>query len=193
MNKLDLNVPAADCFMAIFGLERIGSPQKERRNLVSNKKDKKQRRKQHIKDWVEFLKEDYDFDWAYIVRMLIFKLERTRKSITANGILCKKQMSEINDQISSCTKLLQNVLDDKYYDKYESELTKKFGKLKQKHIDKPDNTIEVIFYRTRETEANKNEVKKLTKRSFELADKDKQRDLDAALAILSKYLFWWWD
>lgn len=40
-----------------------------------------------LSDYKKFLKNDHDWDWAYILRLLKYKLERTRKCIVSNHII----------------------------------------------------------------------------------------------------------
>lgn len=55
-----------------------------------------------------------DWDWEYLVQLIIFKLRRMRKCILDNGTI--EDSKVIHDEILTCENKLQEVLDDNWYD-----------------------------------------------------------------------------
>ncbi|MBI3018684.1 MAG: hypothetical protein HYY61_02180 [Deltaproteobacteria bacterium] len=68
--------------------------------------------KKKISDYKKFLKNDHDWDGAYILRLLKYKLERTRKCIVSNHII--QSAPKKGRQIKVVEDLLDRVLKDKY-------------------------------------------------------------------------------
>ena len=70
--------------------------------------------KKKLKEYQEILKNDEDWDWAYILRLLKYKLERTRKCISANAII--RDAPKVARQIRQVEVLLGRVEEDKYFE-----------------------------------------------------------------------------
>ena len=92
---------------------------------------------QKYREWKEFLKDDEDYDWSYILRVLRYKLERTRKCIVANDIVA--DVKKIERQIQEVEKLLKKVEEDKYLEEELKILEKKYGKRNLKIKSKPSS------------------------------------------------------
>lgn len=73
-----------------------------------------------IIDWIPILWKDRDWDYAFILRLLHYKLERTRDCIVSNGIIAEsdKVANEINDSLSKLDKILNSEADDEWYKHY---------------------------------------------------------------------------
>jgi hypothetical protein len=74
------------------------------------------RRVGHILSWVPFLLEDHDWDFAYILRVLEYKIARTRKCITKNNHISTKDIELICKRTRTCELLLRRLRDDDYID-----------------------------------------------------------------------------
>ncbi len=68
-----------------------------------------------IRAYRKFLKDDQDWDYAHIIRLLSYKLKRTRQCIVSNDFV--KSAPKIGRQIQAVETLLNRVADEQYYDK----------------------------------------------------------------------------
>lgn len=150
--------------------------------------------KQKIKDYTPILKEDKDFDYSYILIMLIFKLKRTREHIVSHNV--HENSKNIGLEIKKVEDLLNNVLEDNYYNKLEKKIIEKYGKIKKKKIaliKKDKNLFEIKFYREKETNKNAEEIRKEELNAYRKAAKMRSDDLKKAFDIMHKKMFGWWD
>lgn len=84
---------------------------------------KQQKFEKKMREYRRFLKDDHDWDWEYIIRLLRYKLSRTRICIQNNNIvMCTPKIVR---QITQVEALLKRVEDDSYYDELSEELRKK--------------------------------------------------------------------
>lgn len=155
-----------------------------------------QLKREHLKEWKTFLKNDEDFDWAYIVRVLNYKLKRTRAFFEKQGICSDSE--KISKQIKKVEELLTKVENDRYYDNGIKKLEEKYGKrgLRSKSKKIPGTThYQMTFSSNWDNLPTKKRasVNKSLKALNQRADRQRQADLDKALSIISKNLFSWWD
>lgn len=148
-----------------------------------------------VKCYSELLKEDYDFEWTYLLELMRFKLERMKKCI-ANGHLTerKKRAKEIGEVIS----LLERIVKDDYLEKMMKPFHKKYGKPKvvETEVGDPIPGLGKVYQLgfiypngKKETPAMSKEVHKI----HLLADKAQQDDIDKAFALMAKNIRGWWD
>lgn len=62
--------------------------------------------------WLPILWEDRDFDYAYILIILKYKLTRTRKCIVKNNII--ENIEGLEEQIKKCEETLDRLIEDNY-------------------------------------------------------------------------------
>ena len=155
----------------------------------SSSRDIKRAWKKKVKEWTAFLKDDYDFDYAGILRVLLYKLKRTRECIIKNNVICKKSISEIKHEISEVERLLQRVYNDDYYDKYDRELNKRFGR--RLYIKSFENGL--VCYKLDTSNARTRAHIRASARAFRLADLDKKRDFKLACKLMADNIWKWWD
>jgi len=68
-----------------------------------------------ISDWISFLKEDQDYDYGFLFRLMAYKLKRMREHIAGHGIIaCAEQ---IHDEILE----VEKIFDDLFNNAYEKE------------------------------------------------------------------------
>ena len=80
-------------------------------------------------DWYQnVLKDDFDWDYVYILRVLQYKLERTKTAIK-NGSFQDAEITAGNIQYS--IDLLQKIIDDKFDDEEIDKILKKHGILSE--------------------------------------------------------------
>jgi hypothetical protein len=70
-----------------------------------------------IIEWIPILWKDRDWDYAFILRLLHYKLERTRDCIVRNNIIvdANKVADEINHSLEQLDKIINNEADDEWY------------------------------------------------------------------------------
>jgi hypothetical protein len=145
-----------------------------------------------MNEYMEILKDDEDWDWHFIIKLLIYKLQRTRKCILKNNIVISSEI--ISNEIKEVEELLKRVIEDKYhefvleeyYEKYgRQDLLKSFVKMKNGNFryksEFTDETPEIIN--------KKNEYFFLT----QIASEMKTDDLNKAFELMAKNIRNWWD
>lgn len=153
-----------------------------------NEPTARQRRQEHARAWKAFLKDDVDWDYSAIVRMLIFKLERTRRCIVGNGIIA--DAPEVAQQIEQVVGLLKRVEADDYMDEISREHKKKYGTLKM-IAGKGDGRsvpIKMVFRKLDNKRAHDEHS-----RLYQLADQMRRDDLATAMMLMAEHLLGWWD
>jgi len=152
---------------------------------------------QRYREWKEILKGDEDYDWIFIIKILRYKLERTKKCITSNNIV--RDAKKIGKQIQTVQNLLDQVEGNEYF---ENELTKieaVYGKrnLKMKTIKSSNHSKFTEVYVTSSwdklTPKRKSAAEKRVKTAYERSSKKRQTDLDKAFSLMSKNMQSWWD
>lgn len=148
------------------------------------------------KAWKKILQDDQDCDWVYIVKILQFKLKRTRKSILKNKVIVDAK--EIGKQIKTVEKLLQKVIEDNYDSEQISHVEKRFGKrklkLKFKKQEGSKNSIAIFTTNwDNYSEKKKEKVEKHYRKALKKAEKNRQNDLNQAMSLLALNLRNWWD
>ncbi|SRR5579862_2186341 len=148
---------------------------------------------QKMKDYREFLVEDYDFDWVYILKLLIFKLSRTRKHIVGHSIITDAK--KVGNQIKQVEDLLDRVVKNKYYEVISKDHKKKYGEINLlcgKDESKNSGTIDFSYPKVK-TEKDNDKAIKESEYLFIKAYKMQREDLKKALDLMYENLFGWWD
>lgn len=145
-----------------------------------------------LRDYGHFLKHDADYDGHFIVRLLRFKLERTRKCILDNNII--EDAAKVGREIQAVVTLLKRVEEDRYFEELHKPFFKKYGNPRM-ITGKPDGrgTVPVTVRYYKETPRNR---KQRIRESLRLAKKEEQmrrEDLKKALRLIEKNIWNWWD
>jgi hypothetical protein len=145
-----------------------------------------------FKDLVNFIKKiwiyrkilwnDRDFDWAFIVSMLILKLDRTRNHILEHNLIESAQ--EVYDQISYVIERLERIASNSREDEALEALHTKYGVT----FDFKGGRFNCRVSKGTEEDYNR-EFREWADKSAEL----NQQDLDEAFSYMAKYLKTWWD
>lgn len=148
-----------------------------------------------INEWTKFLREDRDWDYAYIIEVIRYKLERTRKCIVENNIAsdCKK----IGKEIKEVEDLLKKVTDDNYEEILLKPYYKKYGKFKfgrgplidDKNVKRYPLTITQSKVTPKNQELAWSEFKEITEKAFEC----RKTDLRKAFELMAERIWNWWD
>jgi hypothetical protein len=146
-----------------------------------------------VADYRKFLKDDHDWDYDYILKLLKYKLGRTRKCIVANDIVVGAKKT--GRQILAVENLLQRVIENQYLESISGDFHKRYGKFKMK-FKKPAKGargIEVNSFFDRETPQNSKQLRREFRVLMRRADRLKQRDLAKAFGLIQKNIWCWWD
>lgn len=76
-----------------------------------------------VLEWLPILWQDRDYDYSYILKLLHYKLERTKKCIVSNNIIVEadKVAEEITDTQECIQKALDSQFDDEWYEHFKTE------------------------------------------------------------------------
>lgn len=149
--------------------------------------------KKKVREYARLLKEDEDWDWAYIIGLLQYKLKRTRLCITSNNIVVSSK--KIAKQIEQVEDLFGAVLDDKYYEKIGKDFRKKYGtgRFVFGKKDPDSKSIPATVKFRGETVSNRKRIHREFRRLHNQADKALERDLKKAFTLMNKNIRGWWD
>lgn len=147
--------------------------------------------KKKVRDYTKFLEDDFDWDWHFIVRLLRYKLERTRDCIKSNNIIADadivcKQMQEVID-------LLLRLENDVYFEEAYSPIWKKYGHSRLVRGEEYKNSVAVKVLYEKETPRNSKYIRKAVLKAAVQESDSRLADLKKALNLIYKNLFFWWD
>ena len=139
------------------------------------------------------LRDDEDWDWAFIIKVLQYKLKRTRLCIESNNIVASS--TKIAKQIKEVGDLFGAVLDNKYYRELGKKFRRKHGSGKFVYDKKEPGTQSVgVSVRFRgETKGNQDKIHREFRRLHDQADRKLERDLGRAFALMENNIRGWWD
>ena len=150
--------------------------------------------KKKLNDYRRFLKNDHDWDYVFILRLLSFKLKRTRECITENNIVLDAR--KIAKQIQEVETLLNRVDKDCYSEEVLKDFYKKYGQLRMIMAPKRKRTptsIPVHFKFAKETPQNHQKINREFIKLRKKADRMRIRDLNRAFDLMKKHIWGWWD
>lgn len=140
----------------------------------------------------KFLRQDFDWDWAYILRLLSYKLSRTRRCLSLGK---GRDARRIGRHIRQVENLLERVIEDKYYDRISQGLRKKYGRLRMIYGKPPlrQNGNFVTFRYDRETPQNRHKIAKATAHFMRRAEQMRRNDLRRAFRLMEQHIWNWWN
>lgn len=148
--------------------------------------------------YLPILWRDQDFDYAYILHMLHFKLKRTRKHIAKHKVIAN--WPAVAQQIWIAEKMIQAHFESKWTEVEQAAHDQKYGELVQNFIK--DHELDSKFgesykcdsYRelAREQGLEKQE-REQQKAIWELHSQREQTNLDNLFIHLRKHIEDWWD
>ena len=141
-----------------------------------------------------FLSTDGDYDWAFILRLLEFKLERTRKCIL-KGHAVLGERRKIARQIRSVEEHLSRVTDDSYFETISRGFTRRYGQLRMvtgKTLPGSPG-VPVTFRFDKETPRNKDRIRREWRALHAKAEKMQKEDLRLAFEKMLREIWGWWD
>lgn len=154
---------------------------------------KREIKKKRLAEWANLLKDDQDWDYIYILTILKYKLERTRKCILSNGIIADAK--SVASEIKEVEELLDKVIKDDYINDFTKDFRKKHGSLKMT-LDEKNATkhgIPAKFRFTKDNKKNRSILfvnwRKLTVK----AGRARVDDLKRAFDLTAENIWGWWD
>lgn len=149
-----------------------------------------------MKEWEKILKSDEDYDYYFILRILQYKLSRTRRCILENNIIADSK--KVGREIREVEKLLEKVLKDKYDDDALKPLIAKYGprRLRFKSIPIPGKNLsecKVSSAWDKLPTAQKNRAHRELRSAWQKANTRRLNDLRKAFDLIHKNIWGWWD
>jgi len=142
-----------------------------------------------------FLVGDYDWDYFYILRMLQYKLKRTRKQILENNIILRTE--EVASQIKHAEDLIQKYLDDDFCKNEQKKHDVVWGKITDftKEVERNGKKVHQFDIQRANvtTEKEKAQERLEQKAIWNQQDYERQECLNLIFAHLLKYLPEFWD
>jgi hypothetical protein len=149
--------------------------------------------KKKLSEYRRFLKDDYDWDYAYILRLLAYKLKRTRECIAKNNFVLSAPRKA--KQIRTVETLLNRVVDHSYENETTKDFHKKYGQMRtiREKIQKGQKFTTVHFKFTKETPRNREKLHREFHKLIRKADRTRERELSRAFDLMKKNIWGWWD
>jgi len=137
------------------------------------------------------LSDDHDWDFAYLLDLIIYKLSRMQKCILKNNII--EDANKICFQMKEVEEALKRVRDDEY-------LVNKIDALHEKHqvktgtVKLPDGMYQLKTLPKKKGETFDEEAyDRKFKEACELADKEREADLEIAFDGMKRNVLSWWE
>ncbi len=161
--------------------------------MAKKKLTKKMGLEKKLRDYKKVLKDDYDWDWIFILRLLQYKLERTRKCILENNIIV--EAPKVARQIREVEVLLKRVDQDCYFEEISKDFRKRYGRLRMKFKKaKPGEKYTTLDLKyAKETPRNAAKIHAEGSRLYRRAHKMQRNDLKKAFDLIFKNIWGWWD
>ena len=149
-------------------------------------------------EWLPIIWRNEDWDYAYFLDLLTFKLNRMEKYFSQSYITPQNQIT--TKQIKEILRLLKRVREDEYVEEVKAEFNfeEKYGEHQMNFGEKDkNNCTRVIFFYVKGGQKISDELKeeadKLYREIINIADKRRKKECEKAFKIISKSFFNWWD
>lgn len=156
----------------------------------TNKSKRKKEFEKKLKEYAKILKDDLDCDYGYIIKLLLYKLKRTRECLVRNNV--GSDTPKIEEQIKEVEFLLSRFMEDDY-DQCLDDFHEKYGELQMIPGEKVKGGVRVTTVFEKETPENRDEIHSLYRKLRDKAEQMKQDDLTKAFNLLRKNIQNWWD
>jgi hypothetical protein len=146
-------------------------------------------------EYRRILKNDFDWDYEFILELLRHKLTRTRKCIASSKTSSAVRVQRIGRQIQRVEDLLNRFLENPYHAEVFKNFHKKYGKLKMVTLPHKKGTlgIPITMRYQKETPQNSRAIHREATRLYKKADRMRNGDLKKAFDLMSKNMQGWWD
>ena len=134
---------------------------------------------QRVICWIPIIYKDRDWDHAYIIDILVYKLERMRDCILRNAII--EDAQKVADEIDECVRRLKATIDTNWADKERDAFHAKYNLSEASIID--------FFGFLDANPKIKKEFNAINKRGYKAEEKQFQE----AFNYLRDHIRNWWD
>jgi hypothetical protein len=142
-------------------------------------------------EYALFLRNDRDYDWTYILKLLEFKLARTRKCIE-QGYHTNAKRDAHNIRVAEL--LIQRIVKDEYAQKQWNDHDAKWGELEIRFGKSDGFSVPLKFHRERMiTEEDEERESRELIRIYEFEDQLKKYDVEYLFTIMRRHLRTWWE
>ena len=136
---------------------------------------------------------DNDFDWYHILRVLKYKLERTRKHIVKHDFIA--DVTKISRQIRFAEIVIERIINDDYCSELYDAHNNKWGELKLVCVE-DDKTKRSYITMKRENINTENEKSQQWAEMLKIVNEHERqatKDLNRLFRHMRKYIRSWWD
>lgn len=140
----------------------------------------------NIKKWWPILKEDEDWDFYFLLKVMNFKLEKMEEHIGKHGH--SEDSKAIAKELDEAGYYLRQLIEDDFFD--HDTLDKKWGETKL--VFNSDNSVTFTNAKIK-TDDDRKQYHKDFAAEVEKEDERKQFALDKFCQIFKTKLFGWWD
>lgn len=137
---------------------------------------------------------DYDFDHIYILKLLRYKLKRTRERIEKDNILVAT--NRISKQIKYAEFLIDRIENNDYFPEEYKKLEEKWGAAEMVFTpceDRPGFSKLDFVHEKCKTEEENEQAGDEFHAFYKRQDEESERDYDRLFRHLRKYIQRWWD
>lgn len=139
-------------------------------------------KKNRMKEWKEFLKDDDDYDYNYILKVLRYKLFRLRTHIVTHQMIM--DAPRVSKEVKEVMDLLDRVIEDQHEERAVDAFLKKHG-------------IKDVGGRCNEDGEWENNIPSELNSEYLEAVSDgreaRRDDLKKAFALMAENIWGWWD
>lgn len=133
-----------------------------------------------ILQWIPILWRDEDWDFDYILRILRYKLSRTRETIISNNIIA--EADQVAAEIRMAEQILERLEKNDYAEDLYAAIERDFGEHDLKRLT-----------RTGVNDENSDEYRRRIVEASNAAQKARDADLDLLFRHLRERIEFWWD
>ena len=142
-------------------------------------------------EYAEVLKEDADWDYNHILRILKYKMERVRNHIVGHNII--KGAKRIGREMDEPIRLLGRVIEDEYDRETMRAFHAKHGQAKMIRESPDENGNVPIKFLYRNGKQATEKMGREMRKAYERAHERRKADLRRAFEIMVENLWSWWD
>lgn len=139
----------------------------------------------------KFLANNMWFDHSYIFQILKMKLENDVKYYKKYSLSLNS--GEYVEEMETCIKLLDRIINDVYFDLAYEEHDKKWGKLNMEFKDEDDRKYLEFSRKNVITEEDKEKERKEFLKCCHAESQMRQQDIDNLFDFMKRNILKWWD
>jgi len=169
-------------------------PKKLKQIKKVSKSEQKKLEKKRLKKYSEFMKDNHDWDYRYIIDLLRFKIKMTRKHILQHDIIEKESMALMVAQMTETETLLKRACSNEHLKNIENDFKEKYGgEIKSKMKINKKNGVKMEYDYSEIHEDMLEEAKLEAQTFYDKEEELKKADLKKAFDIMSENIWDWWD